>query len=85
MPDDEVLNSLSPTMLSWLAAQISQDEEDEFEKELAFTEYLASFISPEKVEKVKSHRANRKTTGDKEFQELVSKISNRAPPKFQEK
>lgn len=65
-----------------MAAQINVDEEEDFDKLLAFSEYIASFINYEAVEKIKNQRANRKTTSNEEFAELLEKISGRPAPEF---
>jgi len=82
LPDDDELNALPSTTLSWLSTQINKDEEEEFEKLLSFCEYLASFINHEAVRNVQENRANRKTTADDEFEDLLKNISGRSAPKF---
>ena len=71
--------------MSWVATQISLDEEEEFDRTLSFVEYLASFINFEAVKKTKEQRENRKTMSDEEFQELIKQISGRDAPKFQKR
>lgn len=68
--------------MSWITAQINADEEEEFDKLLAFSEYIASFINFEAVKNIQNQRANRKTTGDEDFADLIEKISGRPAPDF---
>lgn len=48
--------------------------EEEFESNLTFSEYIASFINPEAVSKIKSMRESKKNDrfmSDNEFEEMI--------------
>jgi hypothetical protein len=53
---------------------IHNDQKNEFERDLSFAEYIASFINPEAVSRVKESREKSKNTNfmdDKEFEEMI--------------
>lgn len=81
MPDDEELNNLPTTTLLWMAAMVAKDEEEKFDRDLSFVEYLATFINPEAVKSVRDKRAIPEYgVGEDTFLDLMSKISGREAP-----
>lgn len=67
----------------WMQTMILQDEKEDYEEQLIFTEYLASFSNPEAVKKIREERKMRKTVNDDDFANLVSSISGRDAPNFE--
>lgn len=53
---------------------IGKDLEESFESDLAFSEYIASFINPEAVSKIKSAREaknDKRFMDDSQFEEMI--------------
>lgn len=51
---------------------INAEKEEEFDRSINISEYIASFMNPEGVQKVKEARENTKSVGsDEDFKELV--------------
>lgn len=59
--DDSFFNNMNIIQLRWYAEQIYIDEKEEFERNRDFLEYVASFINPSAVEKIKQSRASAET------------------------
>lgn len=68
-----------------MAAQIAQDESEEFDKMLAFCEYIASFINFEAVQAVQRDRKSKSARDDEAFKKVVESLSGRQAPEFQNK
>lgn len=81
MPDDEELNNLPPTTVLWMAAMVAKDEDERFDRDLSFVEYLATFINPEAVKSVRDKRAAPEFGVEEDnFLDILSKISGRDAP-----
>jgi hypothetical protein len=64
---------------------INRDEEEGFLQKRDELEYLASFINPEAVSKVKEMRRNTKAVSDDDFTEILKNVSGRTDlPEFVE-
>lgn len=64
-----------------MAAMIAKDEEEEFDRTLSFVEYLATFINPEGVQKVRQKRQEPQFgVDDNVFLDTLSKITGREAP-----
>lgn len=84
MPDDDEINSLPNSSLVWMAAMISKDEEEEFERTLSFVEYLASFSNAEAVKQIREARENKAQANEESFKKLIASLSGREAPSFKD-
>ena len=62
--DDPCIKSIPVHQLLWYTAQIEVDEKESFELNRNLLEYLASFINPENVQKIRDSRDNTVVTDD---------------------
>ena len=62
--DDPCITSIPVHQLLWYTAQIEVDEKESFELNRNLIEYLASFINPENVQKIKDSRDSTVVTED---------------------
>ena len=58
--DDPIFADITSPQWIWYSEMISQEKKREFNKELAFTEYLASFWNHKAVKEIKEARENSK-------------------------
>lgn len=82
MPSDPKIENIANLELYWIAKMINKDKEEEFLKRRDELEYLASFINPEAVAKVKETRNNMKVVSEEDFENILSSISGREMPEF---
>jgi len=54
--DHGIFDDISPSQWLWYFHQIRKDEEEEFNIKSDFADYIASFIAPEQVKKVRESR-----------------------------
>ena len=72
--DDDVFNDISPSQWAWYAQMLRNDEEVEFERNIDFVEYLASFWNSEAVQKIRDVRAakaDERFASDEEFDRQI--------------
>lgn len=68
--------------LTWMAAMINKDEEDEFKRILSFIEYLASFTNAEAVKHIQELRELRENDNDEVFKKVVESLTGKEAPDF---
>lgn len=74
MVDDERFDLISSSQWTWYAAMIAKDEEEEYNKDISITEYLASFWNAEAVQKIKAMRdskSDQRFASDEEFEKQI--------------
>jgi hypothetical protein len=65
--DSEIIKNINPAQMAWYAYMINRDREDEFDKKLNMTEYLASFINPHAIQQLRDMRDKQKIVPEQEF------------------
>jgi hypothetical protein len=63
--------------MMWLDAMVAEDEEEEFSREKAFTEYLAYFIDPAAVKRVKDSEKNTVSVSNEDFIKTIEQMEGR--------
>lgn len=61
----------------WLDAMVAEDEEEDFLRTKAFTEYLACFIDPQAVKKVREREQNTVSVSDEDFIKTIEQMEGR--------
>lgn len=75
MPDDLEINNLPNSTLFWMLAMINKDEEEQIKKEMDLVEYLASFVSPENLRRMKEIQETTVKVSEESFMNTMGKIS----------
>jgi hypothetical protein len=78
-PTDGFFDGITSPEQAWLFTMINQDVKEEYENELAFTEYLASFSNPEAVKHIREERKKPRTLTDDEFKSMLGGMFGRHP------
>jgi hypothetical protein len=72
--DDPIFSDISGPQWIWYSEMIAQEKKREFNKELAFTEYLASFWNHKAVKNIQEARENDKQHTFDDDQKFENKI-----------
>lgn len=79
-PTDDFFDGITSMEQGWLMAMVGQDELEDYEEKLSFTEYLASFTNPEAVQKIIEKRKNdKKYLNDDQFAKMVAREFGKEP------
>lgn len=63
-----------------MQTMLLQDEKEEYEQNLEFIEYLASFSNPEAIRRIREQRKGNVGMSDAEFADVMKSISGREVP-----
>jgi len=71
---------MTPQEVAWMQTMLLQDEKEEYEQNLEFIEYLASFSNPEAIRRIREQRKGNVGMSDAEFADVMKSISGREVP-----
>jgi len=77
--DHQIFQDINAAQWLWYHNNIMQDEKENFEEHRDFTEYLAGFIEPEAVKKIKEARSSGQSVSidDEKFAKGIESIFGR--------
>lgn len=75
--DNPHVNNMNPAQVFWYSFMIRKDKEEVLETNRDYLEYLAAFINPEGVSKIKSERENAVKISDTDFEKGIRNLFGR--------